>query len=248
MTVAARTQDAGDAARLVGFALRPKLAQGADVDYAALCSRYRVDTEFRELVGVIADGLGLVVLAFTDQGLIVCPVHPSPFAFRLGDYPGYKAKRRDQAKYRALLGLVHLGIAAACYPRAADLETQIAVRRSVDQVETLLRTAAQAHAVANPEDPVAGAEALAWRTYLDTPPSAPSGKGGFAPSSASGMITTAFNWLVDQGFAEATATAGTYLMLDRYRVQVRELAGHAALEQLRAIARDQAEQATTGEG
>ena len=32
MTVAARTQDAGDAARLVGFALRPKLAQGADVD------------------------------------------------------------------------------------------------------------------------------------------------------------------------------------------------------------------------
>lgn len=237
MTLAAVTQDAGDAARLVGFALRPKLAQGADPDYAALCGRYRVDTEFRELVAAIADGLGLVVLAFTDQGLMVCPAHPSPFTFRLRDYPGYDAKKR------ALIGLVHLGIAATCYPREADLETHIAVRRSIHQVEQLLRTACDTLAEQESDDRAVDDDELAWRQYGKTPPSLPRKNGGFTGSCTLGMITTAFNWLVDQGFAQTTSTAGTYLLLDRYRVQVRELAGHAALERLRAQARDPADAA-----
>jgi hypothetical protein len=234
MTPSNLVEDAGDAARLVGFALRPKLAQGADPDYAALCGRYRVDTEFRDLVAAIVDGLGLVVLAFTDQGLIVCPAHPSPFTFRLRDYPGYEAKRR------ALIGLVQLGIAATCYPRETDLETHIAVRRSIHQVERLLRSACETLAEQEADDRVAGAEELAWRAYKTTPSSLPRKGGGFTAGCTLGVITTAFNWLVDQGFAQATSTAGTYLMLDRYRVQVRELAGHAALERLRALARDPA--------
>lgn len=234
MTLANLAQEAGDAARLVGFALRPKLAQGADPDYAALCGRYRVDTEFRDLVAAIADGLGLVVLAFTDQGLMVCPAHPSPFTFRLRDYPGYEARRR------ALIGMVHLGIAAACYPREADLETHIAVRRSIHQVERLLRSACETLAQQETDDRAVDADELAWRQYKTTPSSLPRKNGGFTAGCTLGMITTAFNWLVDQGFAQATSTAGTYLILDRYRVQVRELAGHAALEELRWLARDPA--------
>ena len=227
-------REAGDAARLVGFALKPKVAQGSDPDYAALCGLYRTDDGFREVVERVADGLGLVVLDHTEQGLIVAPADAaSPFAFRLSDYARGLDLRR-----RVLVGLVHLGVAAVCYPREADLEVDLVVRRSVAQVEALLRQACDAFADAAADDPAVGEDgdvALAWREYRATPSSRLRRDGGLTADCTLGVITNAFEWLVAQGFARTTATAGTYQVLDRYRVQVRELAGHEALERLRAL-------------
>jgi hypothetical protein len=223
--------EAGKAAELVGFALQPKIARGADERYSELWSDYRTDEAFRDVVDAVANGLGLVVIDAPDQGLIVTPMEKSAFTFRLVDYQA----GMDPAR-RLLTGLVHLGIAAVAYPREADLEDDIVVRRRPEQVERYLRDACQALADAAEHDPEAGeadAEMMAWRAYLAMPASVRSKKGGYTVHCTLGMITRAFKWLVDQGMARESA--GTYQLLDRYRMQVREVAGQAALLRLRSV-------------
>jgi hypothetical protein len=220
--------EAGKAAELVGFALQPKIARGADERYSELWSEYRTDEAFHDVVDAVANGLGLVVIDAPDQGLIMTPMEKSPFSFRLVDYQtGMDSTRR------MLTGLVHLGIAAVAYPREADLEDDIVVRRRPEHVERYLRNACQALADATDHDPEADAdevEVLAWRAYLAMPASVRSKKGGYSANCTLGMITRAFKWMVDQGMARESA--GTYQLLDRYRVQVREVAGQAALVRL----------------
>ena len=221
--------EAGKAAELICFALQPKISRGADARYSELWSEYRSDEAFRDVVDAVADGLGLVVVDAPDQGLIVTPTERSPFSFRLVDYQSGMDPTR-----RMLTGLVHLAIAAVAYPREADLEDDIVVRRSADQVERYLREACKALADAEEKDPEAseGAEeALAWRAFMAMPSATKTNKGGYTVNSTMGLITRAFAWLVDQGMARQAG--GTYQLLDRYRVQVREVAGHAALAKLR---------------
>ena len=230
MTVAT---EAGKAAELICFALQPKIARGSDERYEALWSDYRTDENFRDVVDAVANGLGLVVIDATDQGLIVAPMDKSPFSFRLVDY-----QRGLDAKRRMLIGLVHLGIAAVSYPKEVDLEDDIVIRRSVEQVERFLRDACARLAQNDDRDPEAGEEAderAAWRAFAAMPSSVRMKKGGYAADCTMGIITRAFDWLVAQGMAR-DAGGGTFQLLDRFRVQVRELAGHAALERLRALA------------
>ena len=166
-----------------------------------------------------------------DQGLIVAPSEKSPFSFRLVDYQAGLDPTR-----RMLTGLVHLGIAAVAYPREADLEDDIVVRRSAEQVEGYLREACQALADAEEKDAEEGEgteEGLAWRAYLAMPSAVRSRKGGYKADCTLGIITRAFAWLIDQGMARESN--GTYQLLDRYRVQVREVAGQAALARLRSL-------------
>jgi hypothetical protein len=221
--------EAGKAAELVSFALQPKIARGADERYSELWSEYRTDENFRDVVDAVASGFGLVVLDAADQGLIVTPMEKSPFTFRLVDYQTGMDPTR-----RLLTGLVHLGIAAVAYSREADLEDDIVVRRRPEQVERYLRDACQVLADAEEHDPEAGDgdDEMAWRAYLSMPASLRSRKGGYSVNCTLGLITRAFKWLVDQGMARESA--GTYQLLDRYRVQVREVAGQAALIRLRA--------------
>jgi len=223
--------EAGRAAELICFALQPKVARGADERYSELWSEYRTDEGFRDAVDAVANGLGLLVVDAPDQGLIVTPMEKSPFSFRLVDYqPGLDPTRR------MLIGLVQLGIAAVAYPREADLEDDIVVRRSAEQVERFLRGACQALADSEVRDPEAGEvaeEGLAWRAYLAMPASLRSKRGGYKADCTLGIITRAFSWLVEQGMARSVK--GGYQLLDRYRVQVREVAGHMALDRLRAL-------------
>lgn len=229
MTVAT---EAGKAAELICFALQPKIARGADERYGALWSDYRTDESFRDVVEAVANGLGLVVIDATDQGLIVAPMDKSPFSFRLADY-----QRGLDPKKRMLIGLVHLGIAAVSYPKEVDLEDDIVIRRTAEQVERFLRDACARLAEGDDRDPEAGEEAnerAAWRAFAMMPPSIRMKKGGYAADCTMGVITRAFDWLVAQGMAR-DAGGGTFQLLDRYRVQVRELAGHAALDRLRTL-------------
>lgn len=230
MTIAA---EAGKAAELIGFALQPRIARGANERYGALWGDYRTDDSFRDVVDAVANGLGLVVIGATDQGLIVAPMEKSPFSFRLADY-----QRGLDPKRRLLIGLVHLGIAAVSYPKEVDLEEDIVIRRSVEQVERFLRDACTRLEEKDDRDPEADEDAderAAWRVFAAMPSSIRMKKGGYAADCTMGTITRAFDWLVAQGMARDTG-GGTYQLLDRYRVQVRELAGHAALEGLRALA------------
>jgi hypothetical protein len=221
--------EAGKAAELIAFALQPRLARGADERYGELWSEYRTDEEFHNVVDAVANGLGLVVIDATEQGLVVAPMDKSPFAFRLTDYAAGLTPKR-----RMLIGLAHLGIAAVAYPRESDLEDDIVVRRSVEQVERFLRDACQALADAEEQDSVVrdDEETLAWREYLSMPASRRMAKGGYSADCTVGQISRAFDWLVAQGMARQSGDS--YQLLDRYRVQVRELAGHVALERLRA--------------
>jgi hypothetical protein len=226
--------EAGKAAELVCFALQPKVARGADDRYGELWTEYRTDESFRDIVDAVADGLGLAVIDASEQGLVVAPMDKSPFTYRMADYATGTTPKR-----RMLTGLIHLGIAALAYPREADLEDDIVVRRGPEQVERFLRDACQVLADAEEKDPVAGdeeEEAEAWREYLSMPESKRMAKGGFSIDCTMGLITRAFDWLVTQGMARQAGS--TYQLLDRYRVQIRELAGHAALERLRALAAD----------
>lgn len=221
-----------DAAELVSFALRPRIAQASNDRYSELWRDYRTDSRLRETVEAIADGLGLVVLDLTEQGLIVAPTSDSPFAFRLSDY----ASGMDPQK-RMLTGLVHLGIAASCYPREEDLENDHVVRRSINDVEALLRTACSALEDAGTATPEAEDEArTAWQAFAATPSVRLDNRGRPKAACTLGMILRAFEWLVEQGMARDTGDGKTFQVLDRYRVQVRELAGHATLELLRASA------------
>lgn len=241
MQVQTATQ-AGKAAELIAFALQPRVARGADERYGELWSEYRTDEAFHDVVEAVANGLGLVVLDAPEQGLVVAPMERSPFAFRLQDYSGGLTPTR-----RMLIGLVHLGIAAVAYPREADLEDDIVVRRSVEQVERFLRDACQALADAEDEqDAIVGSpeEVQAWREFLSMPASKRMAKGGFSADCTMGQITRAFDWLVVQGMARQSGD--DYQLLDRYRIQVRELAGHAALERLRTIQADQQAQGVPG--
>ncbi len=241
MTVAT---EAGKAAELICFALQPKIARGADERYGALWSDYRTDENFRDVVDAVANGLGLVVIDATDQGLIVAPMDKSPFSFRLADY-----QRGLDSKRRMLIGLVHLGIAAVSYPKEVDLEDDIVIRRSVEQVERFLRDASARLAESDDRDPEADEEAderPAWRAFAVMPSSIRMKKGGYAADCTMGIITRAFDWLVAQGMAR-DAGGGTFQLLDRFRVQVRELAGHAALERLRALAAPESNEGTTVE-
>jgi hypothetical protein len=225
--------EAGRAAELIAFALQAKMARGADERYGELWSEYRSDEEFRDVVDAVANGLGLVVLAAADQGLIIAPMDRSVFSFRMADYQnGMDPKRR------VLVGLVHLGIAAVAYPREADLEGDIVVRRRPEQVERFLREACGRLLETEERDPEAGEDAeeeMAWRTFLAMPSAKRTQKGRYSADCTLGQIIRAFEWLVAQGMAR-DAGGGVYQLLDRYRVQVREVAGQVALEQLRALA------------
>jgi hypothetical protein len=227
---------ASDAARLVSFALRPKVALGSpDSDYYRLWHEYRVNEEFRDVVEAVVDGLGLVTLGVTEQGLLVAPSDDSPFQFRLSDLQKGLAPDR-----RLLIGVAHLGIAAAAYPREADLEGDIVVRRSATQIESLLRTAVEAFAD-GADDDEADDLTTAWRVFRSTPAVRRKDRGsGFRADCTMGVITNAFDWLVEQGMARR-AGDGVWQLLDRYRVQVRELAGHTAFETLRGLAEARAD-------
>jgi hypothetical protein len=62
-----RPRDAESAAALVALGMRPKLLPSRDTGYAELVSRYGEDDVFKDLVHRVAAGLGLIVLAVTQQ-------------------------------------------------------------------------------------------------------------------------------------------------------------------------------------
>jgi hypothetical protein len=232
--------DAADAARLVAFGLQPKLQAARDQEYAELLRRYREDSAFARLADAVAAGLGLVVLEVSPRaGMAVTAAEDSVFAVRMGDYA-----RRTSAdgSDRFLHGLAHLAVAAMAFPRPEDLADDGYIGRvTVNGVEAFVRQACRrleerAEAQGENTDPVTDAPGLeaAWRIWMRRSATGATKDARRPAGSTTGIVGKAVVFLTDSGFLQRTGddNGGTYRTTARYQLQVRDMAGNAAMAEL----------------
>lgn len=245
MSEAIHAADAADAARLIALGLRPKQIPARDLIYAGLVRRYQHDPVFADLVEAVAAGLGLAVLAVTTQsGAVLAAMSDSLFEVKIDEY-ARRASLNNRNVEKVLHGLIHLAVAALCFPRPDDLADDTYVGRvSVDQVDQVVREACrmlEEAAVAADEnpDPLHDAPMLeqVWRVYARRPSAAATKDGRVAADTTRGMISKALRFLADQGFLHPTGEegGGTFRTTPRYQVQVRELAAEQAFDELLAL-------------
>ncbi|KUL54369.1 hypothetical protein ADL22_03235 [Streptomyces sp. NRRL F-4489] len=239
-TPAVTPADAADAARLVSYGLQPKLLPARDADYADLLRRYRDEPPFARLADAVAGGLGLIVLEVsTRAGMAVTAAEDSVFAVRMGDYA--RRASADSAD-RFLHGLAHLAIAALAFPRPEDLADDGYIGRiTVNGVDAFVRQACRrleerAEQDGENTDPATGAPGLesAWRVYARRSATGATKDARRLAGSTTGIIAKAVAFLVDSGFLQRTGddAGGAYRTTARYQLQVRDMAGTAAMAEL----------------
>ncbi|MGW8975210.1 hypothetical protein [Streptomyces platensis] len=232
--------DAADAARLVSFGLQPKLLPARDAEYSELLRRYRDDPAFARLADAVATGLGLVVLEVsTRAGMAVTADEDSVFAVRMGDYA--RRASADSAD-RFLHGLAHLAVAALAFPRPEDLADDGYIGRiTVNGVDAFVRQACRrleerAEQEGENTDPATDAPGLesAWRIYARRSATGATKDARRLAGSTTGIIAKAVTFLVDSGFLQRTGddAGGAYRTTARYQLQVRDMAGSAAMAEL----------------
>ena len=232
--------DTADAARLVSFGLHPKLLPSRDTEYTELLRRYRDEPAFARLADAVATGLGLVVLEVsTRAGMALAADEESVFAVRMGDYA--RRATADSAD-RFLHGLAHLAVAAMAFPRPEDLADDGYIGRiTVNGVDSFVRQACrrlaeQAEEAGENADPATDAPGLeaAWRVYARRSATGATKDARRLAGSTTGIIAKAVTFLVDSGFLQRTGddAGGTYRTTARYQLQVRDMAGNAAMSEL----------------
>ncbi|MET9165805.1 hypothetical protein ABZW51_14705 [Streptomyces cellulosae] len=232
--------DAADAARLVAFGLQPKLQPARDQEYADLLRRYREDPPFGRLADAVATGLGLIVLEVSPRaGMAVTAAEDSVFAVRMGDYA-----RRASADGgdRFLHGLAHLAVAAMAFPRPEDLADDGYIGRvTVNGVDAFVRQAChrleeRAAEQGENTDPATDAPGLeaAWRIWSRRSATGATKDARRLAGSTTGIVAKAVSFLTDSGFLQRTGddNGGTYRTTARYQLQVRDMAGSAAMAEL----------------
>ncbi|MEV6106980.1 hypothetical protein AB0M28_20015 [Streptomyces sp. NPDC051940] len=232
--------DTADAARLVAFGLQPKLLPARDLEYAELLRRYREDPPFARLADAVATGLGLVVLEVSGRaGMALTAAEDSVFAVRMGEYA--RRAGADSAD-RFLHGLAHLAVAAMAFPRPDDLADDGYIGRiTVNGVDAFVRQACRrleerAEAAGENTDPASDAPGLesAWRVYARRSATGATKDARRLAGSTTGIIGKAVAFLTDSGFLQRTSdeAGGTYRTTARYQLQVRDMAGSAAMAEL----------------
>ncbi|MGO4753289.1 hypothetical protein AB4212_32570 [Streptomyces sp. 2MCAF27] len=232
--------DAADAARLVAFGLQPKLLPARDVEYAELLRRHRDDPAFARLADAVAAGLGLIVLEVsTRAGMAVAAAEDSVFAVRMGDYA--RRASTDSAD-RFLHGLAHLAVAAMAFPRPEDLADDGYIGRvTVNGIDAFVRQACRrleerAEEEGENTDPATDAPGLeaAWRVYARRSATGATKDARRLAGSTTGIVGKAVAFLVDSGFLQRTGddAGGAYRTTARYQLQVRDMAGSAAMAEL----------------
>ncbi|GAA1517026.1 hypothetical protein GCM10009730_23600 [Streptomyces albidochromogenes] len=232
--------DAADAARLVSFGLQPKLLPARDMEYADLLRRYREEPAFARLADAVATGLGLVVLEVSPRaGMAVCAAEDSVFAVRMGDYA--RRASADSAD-RFLHGLAHLAVAALAFPRPEDLADDGYIGRiTVNGVDAFVRQACRrleerADEQGENTDPATEAPGLeaAWRIYARRSATGATKDARRLAGSTTGIVGKAVAFLTDSGFLHRTGddAGGAYRTTARYQLQVRDMAGSAAMAEL----------------
>ncbi|MFF2147317.1 hypothetical protein ACIRYZ_34435 [Kitasatospora sp. NPDC101155] len=232
--------DVADAARLVSFGLQAKLLPARDAEYAELVRRHREDPPFARLADAIATGMGLVVLEVSPRaGMAVAAAEDSLFAVRMGDY---SRRAASESTDRFLHGLAHLAVAAMAFPRPEDLADDGYLGRiTVNGVDSFVRQACrrleeQADAEGANTDPASDAPGLeaAWRVWARRTATGATKDARRLSGSTIGIVAKAVMFLVDSGFLQKVSddSGGTYRTTARYQLQVRDLAGSAAMAEL----------------
>ncbi|MEU7014622.1 hypothetical protein [Streptomyces sp. NPDC046385] len=232
--------DAADAARLVSFGLQPKLLPARDAEYAELLRRYRENPAFARLADAVATGLGLVVLEVSPRaGMAVTAGEDSVFAVRMGDYA--RRASTDSAD-RFLHGLAHLAVATMAFPRPEDLADDGYIGRlTVNGVDAFVRQACRrleerAEQDGENTDPASDAPGLeaAWRIYARRSATGATKDARRLAGSTTGIVGKAVGFLTDSGFLQRTGdeSGGSYRTTARYQLQVRDMAGSAAMAEL----------------
>ncbi|MER7584645.1 hypothetical protein [Kitasatospora sp. NPDC097691] len=232
--------DVADAARLVSFGLQAKLLPARDVEYAELVRRHREDPPFARLADAIATGMGLVVLEVSPRaGMAVAAAEDSLFAVRMGDY---SRRAASESTDRFLHGLAHLAVAAMAFPRPEDLADDTYLGRiTVNGVDSFVRQACrrleeQADVEGANTDPQSDAPGLeaAWRVWARRTATGATKDARRLSGSTIGIVAKAVMFLVDSGFLQKVSddSGGTYRTTARYQLQVRDLAGSAAMAEL----------------
>jgi hypothetical protein len=217
--------------RLMRFALRPRLSPSDDVEYLQLVREFLSNADFQEVTNAFALGLGLRILnASTQSGLALGTTMESPFQLQREDY-----NARMSASDRIVQGLIHLAIAAWCFPRAEDLreaDDVLPARLTVDQLVEYLHTLCE-ELKAREERGVAESIAevrIAWQYILALGKYADSTGGRGSSATLAGKVRHALNFLTDHGFLkrEGPDTRPSWLARPTFRIHVREFAGHEA--------------------
>ncbi|MFJ5234970.1 hypothetical protein ACIQBJ_34405 [Kitasatospora sp. NPDC088391] len=232
--------DVAEAARLVSFGLQAKLLPARDAEYGELVRRYREDPPFGRLADAVATGMGLVVLEVSARaGMAVAAAEDSVFAVRMGDY---SRRAASESTDRFLHGLAHLAVAALAFPRPEDLADEGYLGRvTVNGVDAFVRQACRrleerAEAEGANTDPASDAPGLeaAWRVWARRSATGATKDARRLAGSTTGIVSKAVSFLVDSGFLQKTSddAGGTYRTTARYQLQVRDLAGGAAMAEL----------------
>ncbi|WP_030271807.1 membrane protein [Streptomyces sp. NRRL B-24484] len=232
--------DVADAARLVSFGLQAKLLPARDAEYAELVRRFREDPPFARLADAVATGMGLVVLEVSPRaGMAVAAAEDSVFAVRMGDY---SRRAASESADRFLHGLAHLAVAALAFPRPEDLADDGYLGRvTVNGVDAFVRQACRrleerAEAQGEVTDPASDAPGLeaAWRVWARRSSTGATKDARRLAGSTTGIVSKAVLFLVDSGFLQKTSddAGGTFRTTARYQLQVRDLAGSAAMAEL----------------
>ena len=232
--------DAADAARLVAFGLQPRLLPARSEEYTDLLRRYRDDPLFARLTDAVAAGLGLIVLEVSPRaGMAVAAAEDSVFAVKMGDYA---RRAQSDTNDRFLHGLAHLAVAALAFPRPEDLaDDGYLGRLTVNGVEAFVRQACRrleerAAAAGENTDPASDAPGLeaAWRVWARRSATGATKDARRLAGSTTGIVAKAVAFLADSGFLQRIGdeAGGTYRTTARYQLQVRDLAGSAALAEL----------------
>ncbi|MFE3585549.1 hypothetical protein [Streptomyces vinaceus] len=172
-------------------------------------------------------------------GMAVAAGEDSVFAVRMGDYA--RRTTADSAD-RFLHGLAHLAVAALAFPRPEDLADDGYIGRvTVNGVDAFVRQTCRrleerAEELGENTDPATDAPGLeaAWRVYARRSATGATKDARRLAGSTTGIVGKAAAFLTDSGFLQRTGddAGGTYRTTPRYQLQVRDMAGSAAMAEL----------------
>jgi hypothetical protein len=219
--------DQRDAGALIAKALDPRLRTGADPEYRRLLDRYRSVAELRELVQMVLSGMDLVVLAADDLGLIVAPARESVLSARLTDVPNTSG-----VENRTLFGVALVGVAAYAYPRREDLEIERPRHVTVADIDEFLRRECETLATSQGEADADAGDIASWRAYARLAAQRSGERMG--PKSSYYWVIQALTWLSEHGMArpERRGEVDHWVLTERFRLHVADLAGNAAFDAL----------------
>lgn len=229
------------AGRLIGFALRFKLNPADDPDYLELVREFTADASAMQVLERIVRGLGLRLLEINIRvGLVVGSTHESPFEIARDDYHA-----RMSASDRIVQGLIHLAIAAWCFPQAEDLEetndtvpAQLSVEKLVEYIHGLceeIKIREEKNiALPNAELRMAWQHVLALGKYAD------SAEGRVSFATLAGKVRYALIFLTTHGLLKRESQFGreSWLARPTFRIHVREFAGHEAFLLITSAAKE----------